>query len=82
MQTRQCLPDLALLSLQRIEPLGLPRLFLLHLRQPIGERARIIRVHGHGGHEEQQRQQGAASPDDYAGGAPAEPGMPGSRRGV
>jgi hypothetical protein len=60
----------------------LPGLLLLYLRQPIGERARIIRVRGHGGYEEQQRQQGAASPDDYAGGAPAEPGMPGSRRGV
>jgi hypothetical protein len=32
--------------------LSLPRLLLLHLRQPIGERARIIRVRGHGGHEE------------------------------
>src|SRR5438105_9258685 len=60
----------------------LPRLFRLHLRKPIGERAGIIRVRGHGGDEEQQRQQGAASSGDYTGGAPAEPGMPGSRRGV
>jgi hypothetical protein len=60
----------------------LPGLFLLHLRQPISERAGIVRVRGHGGDEEQQRQQGAAGSGDYAGGAPAEPGIPGSRRGV
>src|SRR6202043_4150527 len=64
------------------QPLMLTRLLLLHLCQPVGERVGIIRVRGHGGNEEQQRQQGTASSSDYAGGAPAEPGMPGSRRGV
>src|SRR5438128_8162754 len=60
----------------------LPRLLLLNLCQPIGERAGIIRVRRHGGDKEQQRQHGAARSGDYAGGAPAEPGIPGSRRGV
>ena len=82
LQPRECQLDLALLSLQRREPLMLPRLLLLNLCQPIGERAGIIRVRGHGGDKEQQRQQGAARSGDYAGGAPAEPGIPGSRRGV
>jgi len=39
-------------ALQRIEPLSLPRLFLLHLRQPIGEPCSDHRVRRHGGHEE------------------------------
>src|SRR6202140_44746 len=82
LQAGECQLNLALLSLQCSEPLMLQCLLLLHLRQPIGERAGIIRVRGHGGNEEQQRQQGAARSDDYAGGAPAEPGTPGSRRGV
>src|ERR1700732_939983 len=60
----------------------LPGLLLLDLRQPVGERAGIIRVRRHGGDEEQQRHNGAARSSVYAGGAPAEPGMPGSRRGV
>jgi hypothetical protein len=57
-------------------------LLLLHLRQPVGERAGIIRVCRQRGDEEQQRHKGAACSGDYAGGAPAEPGIPGSRRGV
>jgi hypothetical protein len=71
-----------LLTFECTQALMLPRLLLLNLCQPIGERAGIVRVRGHGGNEDKQRQQGAASPDDYAGGAPAEPGVPGSRRGV
>ena len=35
----------------------------------------------HGGQEEQQGHEGRCWAD-YSGGAPAEPGMPGSRRGV
>ncbi len=100
-QGSQGLPDLALLTFERAQPLMLPRLLLLHLRQPIGERAGIVRVRRHGGDEEQQRHQGpdelpqklgwhvprpsrrpAGGRPNYAGGAPAEPGMPGSRRGV
>jgi hypothetical protein len=60
----------------------LSRLLLLDLGEAVGERAGIVRVRRHGGDEEQQRHKGAASSGDYAGGAPAEPGMPGSRRGV
>jgi hypothetical protein len=53
------LPHLALLSQQRAELLLLPSLLLLDLRQPIRERARIIRLCWNGGDEQQQRRQGA-----------------------
>jgi hypothetical protein len=76
------LPHLALLSLQGAQLLLLPCLLLLDLRQPIGKRAGIIRLCWNGGYEEQQRRQGAGRCPDYSGGAPAEPGVPGSRRGV
>jgi hypothetical protein len=59
----------------------LPRLLLLDSRQPVGKRAWIFRVGRYRGKYEQQRgQRGCRT--DYSGGAPAEPGMPGSRRGV
>jgi hypothetical protein len=76
------LPHLALLSLEGAQLLLLPCLLLLDLRQPIGERAGIIRLCWKGGDEQQQRRQGAGRCTDYSGGAPAEPGVPGSRRGV
>jgi hypothetical protein len=71
-----------LLSAERVQLLLLPSLLLLDLRQPIGERARIIRLCWNGGDEQQQRRQGAGCSTNYSGGAPAEPGGPGSRRGV
>jgi hypothetical protein len=76
------LPHLALLSLQGAQLLLLPGLLLLHLGQSIGERAGIIRLCWNGGDDQQQRRQGAGCLADYSGGAPAEPGGPGSRRGV
>ena len=82
LQRGERLSDLALLAFERTQPLVLLRLLLLDLRQPIGERAGIIRVRRHRGDEEQQRQKGAACSGNYAGGAPAEPGVGGSRRGV
>jgi hypothetical protein len=60
----------------------LPSLLLLDLRQSIRERAWIIRLCWNGGDGEQQRRQGAGCQANYSGGAPAEPGGPGSRRGV
>jgi hypothetical protein len=53
------LPHLALLSQQCAELLLLPSLLLLDLRQPVRERARIIRLCWNGGDEQQQRRQGA-----------------------
>ena len=70
-----------MLALQSCELLLEARLFLLNARQPIRERAWIIRVGRHGGQKEQQGREGRCRAD-YSGGAPAEPGMPGSRRGV
>ena len=56
-------------------------MFLLKLGQAIGKRAWIIRVGWHCGQDEQQGRKGRCWAD-YSGGAPAEPGMPGSRRGL
>jgi len=53
------LPHLALLSLKRAQLLLLPSLLLLDLCQPIGKRARIIRLCWNGGDDQQQRRQGA-----------------------
>jgi hypothetical protein len=75
------LSDLRLLSEQRVQLLLLPGLLLLDVGQPICERARIVRAGRHRGDEEQQRHKGRCRAD-YSDGAPAEPGMPGSRRGV
>jgi hypothetical protein len=77
----QRLANLTLLTLQRAQLLLQPTLLLLQLREPIGKRAWIIRVGRHCGDKEQQRRKGSCWAD-YSGGAPAEPGMPGSRRGV
>jgi hypothetical protein len=76
------LAHLALLPHQRAQLPLLPSLLLLDLCQAIGKRARIIRLGWNGGDEQQQRRQGADCWTDYSGGAPAEPGIPGSRRGV
>jgi hypothetical protein len=81
LQGSQRLAQLALLAFQRTQPLLLPRLLLLDPRQPVGKRAGIFRVGRYRGEKKQQRgQRGCRA--DYSGGAPAEPGMPGSRRGV
>ncbi|HVH66034.1 MAG TPA: hypothetical protein VM674_08355 [Candidatus Acidoferrum sp.] len=56
-------------------------LLLLELGESIGERGGIVRVGWHRGDQEQQRRKGSCW-SDYSCGAPAEPGMPGSRRGV
>ena len=82
LESRQCLPELALLTLKRAQPLLLARLLLLNPRKSIRERARVVRARRHRGNQEQQRRKGARCLTDYSGGAPAEPGMPGSRRGV
>ncbi|HEY9286478.1 MAG TPA: hypothetical protein VIT43_00485 [Candidatus Dormibacteraeota bacterium] len=81
LKPNQRLADLALLALERRQLLLEAGLFLLKLRQPVRERAWIIRVGRHGGQEEQQGHEGRCRAD-YSGGAPAEPGMPGSRRGL
>ena len=81
LQRDQRLTDLSLLALQRTQLLLQPSLLLLDLRQAIGKRVGIIRVGWHSGQEQQQGHQGRCWAD-YSGGAPAEPGMPGSRRGV
>lgn len=70
-----------LLGLERTQLLLLLSLLPLQLRQPVGERARIIRIGWKCGEKEQQRRKGGCWAD-YSGGAPAEPGIPGSRRGV
>jgi hypothetical protein len=81
LQGRQRLTNLALLSEQGIQALLLLSLLLLQLRQPVGKRGWIIRMGWHCGQEQQQRRKGGCWAN-YAGGAPAEPGMPGSRRGL
>ena len=63
------------------QPLLLPSLLLLDLRESIGKRRRVIRVGWRRGDQKQQRHEGSCWAN-YPGGAPAEPGMPGSRRGV
>jgi hypothetical protein len=75
------LADLRLLALQGTQSLLLSSLLLLDLGESISQRAWIIRVGWHCGDYEQQRRKGGCWAD-YSGGAPAEPGMPGSRRGV
>jgi hypothetical protein len=81
LQGGQRLTKLALLGEQGTQPLLLLSLLLLQLRQPIGKRGGIIRMGWHCGQEQQQRRKGGCRAN-YAGGAPAEPGMPGSRRGL
>jgi hypothetical protein len=75
------LSDLCLLALEGIQSLLLPSLLLLDLGEAISQRAWIFRVGWHCGDNEQQRRNGGCWAD-YSGGAPAEPGMPGSRLGV
>lgn len=82
LQGGERLADLRLLPLQGLEMLLLLSLLLLQLVEAVRERVRIIRLRRQRGEQEQQRQGGARCFCFYSGGAPAEPGMPGSRRGV
>src|SRR3989441_1934088 len=82
LEGRQRFAQIALLTLECGEPLLLTRLLLLNPRQSFRERARVVRARRHRGYQEQQRREGARCLTDYSGGAPAEPGMPGSRGGV